>query len=406
MKRQTTIDKAFEINKNPRIYGSFAEIGAGQETVNFFYKAGMASQTVAKSMSAYDMTVSNEIYGKQSRYVCKNRLYNMLDHEYRLLKRRLEKQLGEKKTFFVFATTAVTSTRKKDTPFLNKQHAWMGLRFQAKPGQAFSDIVFHLNCLDKNRLQQHEALGILGVNLIYACFHCMNSSKKFISSLKENLPSSRVEIHGLSCTGPAFKKLSSATINLETLSQSLSPFAFFSAPEKSDFLTDVSFEKNPLILYGDKNLLKEFKKRKASILKSLSLKIKQTLLIFFLPEKKSITKLFSKRELSQLYKSGFSTLIAPKVSLEELKNQISSHTIKPLTFIVSENYFTKKLFNPLLFKKRFLLKSLGLLFDKKTRLAVFSKNKNFSVKTKELAYKQEHLLKDYLVSKKQVIDIH
>ena len=93
MKRQTTIDKAFEINKNPRIYGSFAEIGAGQETVNFFYKAGMASQTVAKSMSAYDMIVSNEIYGKQSRYVCKNRLYTMLDHEYRLLKRRLEKQV-------------------------------------------------------------------------------------------------------------------------------------------------------------------------------------------------------------------------------------------------------------------------------------------------------------------------
>ena len=111
----------------------------------------------------------------------------------------------------------------------------MGLRFQAKPGQAFSDIVFHLNCLDKNRLQQHEALGILGVNLIYACFHCMNNSKKFISSLTENLPGSRVEIHGLKCTGPAFKKLSSATINLETLSQGLSPFAFFSASEKSDF---------------------------------------------------------------------------------------------------------------------------------------------------------------------------
>ena len=175
---------------------------------------------------------------------------------------------------------------------------------------------------------------------------------------------------------------------------------FFQHQKKAIFLTDVCFEKNTLILYGDKNLLKEFKKRKVSILKSLSLKTKQTLLIFFLLEKKSITKLFSKKEMTELYKSGFSTLIAPNCSLEELKKQISSHTMKPLTFIVSENYFTKKLFNPLLFKKNFLLKSLGFLFDRKTKLAVFSKDKTFSVKTKKLAYKQEHLLKDYLVSKK------
>ena len=102
MFKQTSIGKAFEINKNPKIYGTFAEIGAGQETVNFFYRAGLASQTVAKSMSAYDMTVSDQIYGKQNRYVCKNRLMTMLDHEYRLLEKRLKKKTGRSKPVFCF----------------------------------------------------------------------------------------------------------------------------------------------------------------------------------------------------------------------------------------------------------------------------------------------------------------
>ena len=127
MKGQTSLGKAFEINKNTGIYGTFAEIGAGQETVNFFYKAGLASQTVAKSMSAYDMTVSDEIYGKQNRYVCKDRLINMLNHEYRLLDKRLKKKQGDKTCFFAFATTAATSNKKANTVVSNNQHAWMGV---------------------------------------------------------------------------------------------------------------------------------------------------------------------------------------------------------------------------------------------------------------------------------------
>ena len=271
MKSQTTIGKAFEINKDANIYGVFAEIGAGQETVNFFYKAGLASQTVAKSMSAYDMTVSDEIYGKQNRYVCKDRLITMFNHEYRLLEKRLKRKFGEKSCFFVFAVTAVTSTRKKDTLFSNNQHAWMGLRFQAKPLETFNDIVFHVNCLDKNRLQQHEALGILGVNLIYACFHCKNNPKKFISSLIENLSNSRIEIHGMSCSGPAFKNFSTPLINLEILSQNLSSLAFFPSVENSEFISDITFNKSLVIVYKDKHLVKDFKKTKLNFLKSLSL---------------------------------------------------------------------------------------------------------------------------------------
>ena len=371
MKLQTTIGKAFEINKDAGIYGTFAEIGAGQETVNFFYKAGLASQTVAKSMSAYDMTVSDEIYGKQSRYVSKDRLITMLNHEYRLLEKRLKKKIGNKTCFFTFATTAATSTRKKDSPLSNNQHAWMGLRFQAKALQAFNDITFHVNCLDKNRLQQHEALGILGVNLTYACFHCRDNPKKLISSVMENLSGARIEIHGMSCSGPAFKNFSSPLMNLETLSQNISSMAFFPSAEQSKFLPDVTFNNSLVILYGDKNLLKNFRKKKEKFLKSLSLNTKNTTLISFISNNQlKISNL--KKQLKEFCKNDSSALIASDSSLEELKNLISPYNAKPLTFIVSENYFTNKMFNYLSYKNNSVLKSLGFLFDKKTKVAVLS----------------------------------
>ena len=137
MKSQTTIGKAFEINKNSGIYGAFAEIGAGQETVNFFYKAGLASQTVAKSMSAYDMTVSDEIYGKQNRYVCKDRLITMFNHECRLLERRLKKKIGNKTCFFHFRCDSGNQHKKKRQSFLQQPACLDGLEIS---GQASANL--------------------------------------------------------------------------------------------------------------------------------------------------------------------------------------------------------------------------------------------------------------------------
>ena len=405
MKLQTTIGKAFEINRDPSIYGTFAEIGAGQETVNFFYKAGLASQTVAKSMSAYDMTVSDQIYGKQNRYVCKNRLLTMLNHEYRLLDKRLKKSLGGKSRFFVFATTAATSTRKKDTLFSNSQHAWMGLRFQSKPLEKANDITFHVNCLDKNRLQQHEALGILGVNLVHACFQYKNNPKKIISSLIENLSGSRIEIHAMSCSGPAFKNFSSHLINLEILSQNLSSLAFFPSEEKSEFISDVIFNKSLVIIYKSNHFIREFKSKKTHFSKSLGLEANKTTFITFVP-KNQLSPSQLKKQLRELCKNNFSVLIADDKPLEELKQLISLYSFKPLTFVLSKDYFTQKMFDSRFYKNRSVLTSLGLLFDKKTKVAVFSKNKNFSVKTHTFkSYPQEQILKDYLVKKKKIIDV-
>ena len=401
MKWQTSIGKAFEINKDPGIYGTFAEIGAGQETVNCFYKAGLASQTVAKSMSAYDMTVSDQIYGKQNRYVCKDRLMTMLGHEYSLLEKRLRKNIGHKTRFFAFAVTAVTSN--KNRTFANNQHAWMGLRFQAKPREAFNDITFHLNCWDQSRLQQHEALGILGVNLIYACFNRKNNSKQFLTSLTENLSGARVEIHGLSCSGPAFKDFSIPLLNLEILSQNLNSMVYFPSPNYSAFLSDAVFNKSLVIFYEGKNLIKDWLFKKQEFLKKLCLKPKNTACIVYKPSHQ-IKNL--KKQLTELCKNSFSVLVAPLTPLDELRKQLSYYSSKPFVFVVDEAFFINNLFNPHFYKNKSLLSSLGLLFEGKTQLAVIGKSKNFSVSTYKIKNEPANLLKNYLVKKKQIVDLN
>ncbi|MBO9668740.1 MAG: hypothetical protein J7501_18215, partial [Bdellovibrio sp.] len=160
----TPVSKALRINQDLTRYGAFAEIGAGQEVARHFFQAGKASQTIAKTISAYDMIVSDDIYGREAngRYVCESRLDKMLGYEYKLLIERLGTHRGDKTCFFSFANTVATASSGT-----NKQsHGWMGVRFQAKPGGPSNDIILHVRMLDRHRLQQQEALGILGVNLI------------------------------------------------------------------------------------------------------------------------------------------------------------------------------------------------------------------------------------------------
>ena len=403
MKRQTNIGKAFEINKDPGIYGAFAEIGAGQETVGFFYRAGLASQTVAKSMSAYDMTVSDEIYGRQNRYVGKKRLITMLSHEYRLLQKRLRQKFGKKKSFFAFATTASAGARKQDVLFAGNPRAWMGLLFQARPLQAPSSIHFYLNCLDRDRLQQHEAIGILGLNLIYACYRRAGHPRQFIASLAENLSVSRVEIHGISSSGPAFKKFSAPALNLQLLSQGLGPLVFFSRPEICEPFSEVAFEKQPVVVYGDLQIARAFKKSKLRILKSLGLSARQVLCMAFLPPDQ-IQKPSVQKSLNELCRGGIFALTAVESELEGLKRLISLYSSKPLVFIISEKYFKDRVFDPRFCANHFLLKSLGSFFDNKTKLAVLS-GKGFSVAGHKLKSNQSQALKDYLVARKQIVDI-
>src|SRR5262245_51577294 len=162
-----THHKALQINLDPSKYGTFAEIGAGQEVARWFFRVGGAAGTVAKSISAYDMTVSDAIYGPCERYVTRQRLHNMLDHEYGLLHERLNQKRGATTKFFVFANTV----RARGYRSTDESHGWMGLRFQTQPGTAPSTIMIHMRMLEKENVQQQEALGIMGVNLIHAALY-------------------------------------------------------------------------------------------------------------------------------------------------------------------------------------------------------------------------------------------
>src|SRR5207245_5169901 len=177
-----TNKKAFQINLDTKRYGTFAEIGAGQEGERRLFHVGGASGTIAKTMSAYDMTFSDAIYGPTDRYVSRIRLGTMLDHEYKLLIERLNQKLGAQRCFFVFADTVAARSFKQH----NESHGWLGIRFQAAPRGEPSQIIIHVRMLDESNVDQQEALGVVGVNLLYGAFY-QSQPERLISSLQENL---------------------------------------------------------------------------------------------------------------------------------------------------------------------------------------------------------------------------
>ncbi|MGB8538331.1 MAG: hypothetical protein WCD57_18055 [Acidobacteriaceae bacterium] len=205
--------KALAINLEASCYGTFAEIGAGQEVARWFLSAGAASGTVAQAISAYDKTVSDDTYGAGTRYVSRERLLAMLDHEYDLLLARLAKLRGTNTRFFVFADTVAT----RNYQGTNEQHGWLGVRFQAEPDGPPNQILLHINLMDPTAQLQQQAIGTLGVNLIFAAYHQRSSSNEFLAGLFDDLSSERLEIDVLELTGPVFAGTDSRLWCLESL---------------------------------------------------------------------------------------------------------------------------------------------------------------------------------------------
>src|ERR1019366_5318836 len=175
--------KALKINLDAKRYGTFAEIGAGQEVARWFFHAGGAAGTVAKTISAYDMGVSDAVYGHADRYVSRQRLRAMLDHEYALLVERLDKSHGDRVAFFVFADTVATRSFSRH----EEGHGWLGVRFQTEPRAPFSEIFIHVRMLDNENARQQEALGIIGVNFIYGAFNLYQNPEALIGTLLDHL---------------------------------------------------------------------------------------------------------------------------------------------------------------------------------------------------------------------------
>lgn len=240
--------KALRINLDPNIYGTFAEIGAGQEVANNFFKAGAASGTVAKSISAYDMTFSDSIYGKEKskRYVCKPRLIKMLNYEYDLLLERLEHS-RKNSHFFAFANT-VSARNFHGT---NEQHGWLGIKFRHAPTSEPSQIILHTKMHDNTNLLQQKALGDLGVNLLDTAFYGHEYSvDKFVSSLMENLSPDQIEIDMISCDGPAFEKIDERLLNLQLVKSEITDSVVFNKKGEITLASDELYKKNILIARG------------------------------------------------------------------------------------------------------------------------------------------------------------
>jgi len=238
--------KALQINLDQRRYGTFAEIGAGQEVVRWFFRAGGAAGTIAKSMSAYDMAVSDAIYGKAERYVCRPRLEAMLDHEHKLNLSRLSEQRGATTSFFAFADTVSARSFRGG----NECHGWMGVRFQSRPRDDDSQIIIHVRMLDNENALQQEALGIVGVNLLYGAFFLASEPELLIESLLDGLTTKRIEIDMIEFSGIEFRHVDNRLMSMKLVQVGLSGAAMFDPDGTVLQPSEVLRRKNVLVERG------------------------------------------------------------------------------------------------------------------------------------------------------------
>lgn len=244
--RNTTYQKARQINLDASTHGTFAEIGAGQEVARWFFRVGGAAATVAKTISAYDMAISDAIYGPSDRYVSRKRLRSMLDHEYELLTERLGEKRGTTSRFFVFAETAAMGSHSRN----QEGRAWLGIRFEHQPKAPPSEIILHVRLLEADNVEKQEVLGILGVNLIYGGFYHFRQPNILIRSLRDDLPRESYEIDMIRFTGPCFAGVDNRLMILQLVEQEFTNAAMFDASGEVLQPADALFDK-PVLLEGE-----------------------------------------------------------------------------------------------------------------------------------------------------------
>lgn len=244
----STVDKALRINLNEHIYGTFAEIGAGQEVARHFFRAGGASGTIAKTMSAYDKGFSDAIYGAEQdkRYVTKSRLSKMLKHEINLLENRVDRENNPEKMFFAFANTVATIDFAKKF----KGHGWMGIRFQTDSQQEYSEIQMHVRFHLIDAKAQQEALGIMGVNLIYGAYYKHNKPRSLIKYLYDHIDPRAIEIDTINFSGPLFENVDNRLLSLDLVKNGMTQAVMFGPDGKNILPAAVLYKKNILAIRG------------------------------------------------------------------------------------------------------------------------------------------------------------
>ena len=240
---EDTHQKALRINLDPRWYGTVAEIGAGQEVARWFFRVGGAAGTIAKSISAYDMAVSDAIYGEADRYVSAGRLQAMLDHEYELNLERLNEKRGDTTSFFAFANTVVARSYMGN----NECHGWMGLKFQAHPRDDPSQIVLHVRMLDVEASLQQEAIGIVGINLLHGAFFLHHEPEMLLESLLDRLTVGRIEIDMVEFRGIEFRRVDNRLMALKLVQLGLSGLAMF-GPDRAVLQPSEALRKRAILV--------------------------------------------------------------------------------------------------------------------------------------------------------------
>ncbi|MFN4762954.1 TonB-dependent receptor [Gillisia sp. Q332] len=241
-------NKVLRINLNENIYGAFAEIGAGQETVRNFFRVGDASGTVAKTLSAYSKDFSDAIYGvePQGRYVTETRLKRMLAYETELMEERITREKYPDKLFFTYANTVTTIDFAKKY----KGHGWLGIRFQTHPEEAYSEIIIHVQFHETNAALQQITLGTMGVNLIYGAYYQHDKPKKLLKYLFDHLHKDQIEIDTINFTGPVFEEVDNRLMSLELVKNGMTDAVMFSPKGQNILPANVLYKKNILTLRG------------------------------------------------------------------------------------------------------------------------------------------------------------
>jgi hypothetical protein len=376
---RATAQKALEINLDPSIYGTFAEIGAGQEVARWFFHVGGAAGTVAKSMSAYDMTISDAIYGQSDRYVSRRRLQTMLDYEYKLLIDRLYDKRGETSRFFVFADTVAASSYKH----ASEGQGWMGIKFQHMPRALPSQIMMHVRMLDKPNIDQQEALGVIGVNLIHGAMYLHDKPETLISTLLSDLSAERIQVDMIKFAGPLFQHLDNRLMALQLVQQGLSLAAMFTPEGETVQVGDALYHKALIVERGSfrplthihldmqQRALAQVKAENRDLSENEIVPIMELTLKNLLSNGDMDHKDFLARADS-IGAMGYNTLISNYSEYFRLTAYLSSQTKNPINFLlgikVLREIFDEKYYTNL---DGGILESFGRLFKNSVRLWIY-----------------------------------
>ncbi len=412
----STQNKALKINLNPKIFGTIAEIGGGQEVARHFFRAGGSSGTIAKTISAYDKKYSDFLYkGKAKRYVSKERLVRMLEVEYNEVTSLLVSDRGEQTCFFAFANTVETINFRKD----NEGHGWLGIQFQHEPTSSSNTIILHVKLKENDTILQQNTLGILGINLIYAAFYCTSNLDFFLESLMDNLSTDRLEINMLSFNGPLFASVDNRLVSLLLVKMGYTPASVFDRYGNIQQPGDLFYKKNIMLLRGSFRPphYVHFDMLKAGFglfKKDVPFSIDTSLVLCEITLNNLLkTQDFSEKDyldrVNLLNEMGQNVLVSNFKEFYRVSNYITSFTIGELRLVLGANIL-EKIFQDWYYShlKGGILEAMGMLFSGKVKLYVYpylNDNKELITSKNVQIDKKLSSLYRFLIENGKIVDI-